>query len=675
MAVSQLTLDPKTVRGVQAVNRVGKDKFNEGWVRFGNNKLNINTTSAVGLEKAIGVIAKFVMKVQGKVNEIFYGKYTSGKESANLVKRLLNKGVIKLLEGIASVDLCNVFNYALNQIPGGLPFNPNEPPPTNDVVARKKWQIQKKAYDTQQLIDKYYREYLDNNNPQSKVGLFVLIQQIKESLGSTILSQSEGINDPQLRQNFPQLGTASNFLQNGLGLLDRYTDVRQITNQDAQNLISTVDKIRQYCIIIQAINSPKNAISLIDSSLNAGIQQELADFSNLVLNPEKTATVLKSVIKTVNTINDIGQKVLGFIQSLQLITKIAILLIRIYNIVSSFLLALPIPNVTTTTGVTTKFSDIYQNKIKEAGERRLILRLQQISAVINLIAILATSIVAAVQNIISKLQVVLANLEACPNKEVGLINEINDTINNLTKTAAKLQEFLNNYNNQQQEAESRFGNYTISIVTEEVVDEGINLKRRYGIAKDSNQYVVVQSTPTFASLDLIIINEVKVLLVSKGLVNTGLSTLSADDQVTVNEAARFLGIDDIGLDNISLDLADLETYSQQDDELGISTFVNNLPGGRALRRRIREKMIKNARKLGTDLKGTDPQGKYSSSIQSQQSKQINQLEIQNLQDKIKDWQKEIAVAATQGIVGLAIIRDRTQKIKEAEKKIQQLKQG
>jgi hypothetical protein len=86
-------------------------------------------------------------------------------------------------------------------------------------------------------------------------------------------------------------------------------------------------------------------------------------------------------------------------------------------------------------------------------------------------------------------------------------------------------------------------------------------------------------------------------------------------------------------------------------------------------------MIKNARKLGTDLKGTDPQGKYSSSIQSQQSKQINQLEIQNLQDKIKEWQKEIALAATQGFVGLAIIRDRTQKIKEAEKKIEQLKQG
>jgi hypothetical protein len=242
MAVTPLTLDPQSVKGVQAVNRVGKDKFNAGWVRFGNDKLNINTTSAVGLEKAIGVIAKFAMKVQGKVNEIFYGKFTSGKEPNNLIKRLLNKGIIKLLEGISSVDLCNVFNYSLNNLPGGGQiFNPNEEPSSTDTVARKKWQLQKKAYDTQKFIDDYYRDYLDNNNPQSKIGLFVLIQQIKEALGDTILSPTQGINDPVLKQNFPQLGTASNFLQNGLGLLDRFTDVNQINNQDVQRIISTVD--------------------------------------------------------------------------------------------------------------------------------------------------------------------------------------------------------------------------------------------------------------------------------------------------------------------------------------------------------------------------------------------------------------------------------------------------
>jgi hypothetical protein len=561
----------------------------------------------------------------------------------------------------------------LNNLPGGGQlFDPNkEPDNTASFIDRKKFFIQKKAYDTQQLIDKYYREYLDTNNPQSKVGLFVLIQEIKQSLGDTLLSPTEGINDPLLKQNFPQLGNASNFLQNGLGLLDRYTDVRQITNEDVQRLISTIDKIRQYCIIIQGLNNPKNLIGLIDSSLNGAIQRELADISNLIINPDKAVKVLSNILKAVSTINNIAQKVLGYITTLQFITRTCIFLIRIFNILIAFFLALPIWGLPE--GASQKITRALNN-INEFI-KKLILRLEQISAVINLIAILATSIVAAIQNIISKLRIILLNLESCQTKEVGLINEIKDTINNLTKTADKLQEFLDRYNNQQQESQSRFGNYTISIVTEEVVDEAINLKRRYGIAKDANQYVVVQSTPTFASLDLIIINEVKVLLVSKGLVNVGLSSLSPENQVLISDVSKFLGIDDVSLDNVSIDLAEIQSYDTETDELGINDFINNLPGGKAMRRRIRRKMIENARKLGTDLKGTDPQGKYTSGIQGQQQKQINQLEIKDLEDKIAGWKREITVATTQGFVGLAIIRDRTQKIKEAEKKIQQLRQG
>ena len=662
-----------TAKDLQARVRVTKDRFNSGLAKFGNDKLNINTTSAKGLEKAIGVISKFIIKVQGKVNEIFYGKFTSGKEPENFLKRLLNKGVINLLELIATVDFCNILNYSLNNLPGGGQlFDPNkEPDNTASFIDRKKFFIQKKAYDTQQLIDKYYREYLDTNNPQSKVGLFVLIQEIKQSLGDTLLSPTEGINDPLLKQNFPQLGNASNFLQNGLGLLDRYTDVRQITNEDVQRLISTIDKIRQYCIIIQGLNNPKNLVGLIDSSLNGAIQRELADISNLIINPDKAVKVLSNILKAVSTINNIAQKVLGYITTLQFITRTCIFLIRIFNILIAFFLALPIWGLPE--GASQKITRALNN-INEFI-KKLILRLEQISAVINLIAILATSIVAAIQNIISKLRIILLNLESCQTKEVGLINEIKDTINNLTKTADKLQEFLDRYNNQQQESQSRFGNYTISIVTEEVVDEGINLKRRYGIAKDANQYVVVQSTPTFASLDLIIINEVKVLLVSKGLVNVGLSSLSPENQVLISDVSKFLGIDDVSLDNVSIDLAEIQSYDTETDELGINDFINNLPGGKAMRRRIRRKMIENARKLGTDLKGTDPQGKYTSGIQGQQQKQINQLEIKDLEDKIAGWKREIAIATTQGFVGLAIIRDRTLKIKEAEKKIQQLRQG
>ena len=672
---STFTLSPESVKNIQAINKVGLDKFNKGWVKFGNDKLNINTTSAVGLEKAIGVVARFMMKIQGNINQILYGKFTSGKENTNLIRRLLDKGIINLLEGIASIDFCNVLNYSLNNLPDGKLFDPNNPPESTDVVARKKWELQKKAFDTQQFIDQYYREYVDTNNPQSRIGLLLLLQQINATLSTVISNTNTGLNDPLIRENFPQVSTASNFLQNAVGVFNRYTDLRQVSVQEIQKIVSLVDSVRQYAIIIQGLNNPKNAIGLIDSSLNGAIQKELSDISSLILQPQKAATILKSIIKTVNTINSIAQKVLGFINTLQVITKVCILLIKIFNVVSSFFIALPIPNMTTTIGITNKFSDILQDKIKEKGQKKLILRLEQISAVLNLTAIVVTSLYAAIQNIIDRLKLIQLNLDNCPNKNVDLLNEINDSINNLTNTSVKLGNFLNQYNDQQTKSESQFGKYVIKIVTEQVVDEGINLRRRYGIARDLNGYIVVQSTPTFASLDLIIINEVKSLLVSKGLVSSNLSSLSSEEQVTVLEAAKFLGEDEIGLDNIELSLSDIETIEQQDSELGIGTFINNLPGGRALRKRVRDKMVKSASQLGNNLKSTDPGGKFSSGLIKQQESQINKLEIQNLEDSISGWKKEVAVSAAQGVAGLAILRDRTQKIKDAEKKIQQLRQG
>ena len=669
------TLSPESVKNIQAVNKVGLDKFNRGWVKFGNDKLNINTTSAIGLEKAIGVVARFMMKIQGNINQILYGKFTSGKEDANLIKRLLDKGIINLLEGLASVDFCNILNYSLNNLPDGKIFDPKNPPESTDVVARKKWELQKKAFDTQQFIDQYYREYVDTNNPQSRIGLLLLIQQINSTLSTVISNTSTGLNDPLIKENFPQISTASNFLQNAFGVFNRYTDLRQVPVQEIQKIVKLVDSVRQYSIIIQGLNNPKNAIGLIDSSLNGAIQKELSDISSLILQPEKAASILKSIIKTVNTINSIAQKVLGFISTLQVITKVCILLIKIFNVVSAFFIALPIPNMSTTIGITNKFSDILQNKVKEAGQKKLILRLEQIFAVLNLTAIVVTSLYGAIQNIIDKLKLIQLNLDSCPNKNVDLLNEINDSINDLTKTSVKLGNFLNQYNDQQTKSESQFGKYAIKIVTEQVVDEGINLRRRYGIARDTNGYIVVQSTPTFASLDLIIINEVKALLVSKGLVSSNLSSLSSEDQVTILEAARFLGEDEIGLDNIELSVSDIQTIEEQDSELGINTFINNLPGGRALRKRIRDKMINNASKLGSDLKSTDPGGKFSSGLIQQQESQTNKLEIQNLEDSIDGWKKEVALAASQGVSGLVILRDRTQKIKDAEKKIQQLRQG
>jgi len=207
----------------------------------------------------------------------------------------------------------------------------------------------------------------------------------------------------------------------------------------------------------------------------------------------------------------------------------------------------------------------------------------------------------------------------------------------------------------------------------------LSIKRRFGIALDGKKNKVVQSTPTYASDDTIIINEVKLLLSAGGYTNKSLTGISSSDMAILIEGMANLGDPDITLDDIDftsildsgLDAPDNEN---EENGLGLNAFMNNLPGGKKLRKRMRKQMAASAKNLGKDLKSTDPSGKYTNSIITKKNAEANKLEIANLKDDIKDWQKEIALASiTAGPVGAAvIIKDRTEKIKTAQNKINEL---
>jgi len=138
------------------------EKSGDNIVNLGGDKLNINTTSAEGLEKLISIIATFILKAQNGSNTILYGnprkKYANKVNNTGDVNTALNNGLINVVETIAAIDLCNIINYALNQIPGGTPFNPNQDPP-NNPIERAKWAIQYAAYNIQTIIDQYYNVF------------------------------------------------------------------------------------------------------------------------------------------------------------------------------------------------------------------------------------------------------------------------------------------------------------------------------------------------------------------------------------------------------------------------------------------------------------------------------------------------------------------------------------
>jgi len=659
-------INPTAIASFNNASADQKAKWQKGFVNFGDPKLNTNTTTAKGLEKVIAVIYKFIIKAQGSVLGIIYGKFQR-QNSSNPITRAIDRGITNILQDVAEVDMCNLLSYAINEIPGGKQFNPNEQPPSDNPFALSKWRLQKAAYDVQKKIDDYYTIYGDVKNPDSKFGLYNLTKDITEIFNLTN-NPNFPISNPELNKAFPSLSIASNFLTNALSLFNRYTDLRQIPNEELQKIIRTIDQIRVYTIAIQGLNTPASFVNLADSILGGDVQKQIEKI-NKIITPTKLIPLLKQILKVANNLNSLGTKLISYIVTSQAIIKIAIILIRVYDFLVAFFIALGIPAFFLPSGVQTGFSFTTIEIFEERGKKKLVKRLGQINILLGAIAGLAQTMIIGIYDIIQKLNLILLNLENCVNAPSDLKEEIQQTIDNLSSTVNGLQDFLDRYNNAQDSINRTFGEYVIEIVNEEIVDEGISIRRRFGIARDNDGYIVAQSTPTFASLDLIIINEVKLILSSKGLVKTGLNSLSPEDTVTISESLKYLDEQDLSLDSVELSTVDLNNLEENEQELGLQSFINNLPGGKALRKRMRKILIKQNQSLTSNLKSTDPSSKYTNNIVKQKEKETTKLKIEELEDE----KRKLKLLLLTGGPAIQIIT--LNKISQIDKEINKLKNG
>jgi hypothetical protein len=634
-------------------------------VNLGNDKLNINTTTAKGLEKVIGVIAKFVISAQTQTNAILYGRGGDNPKSKGLQK-VFQAGVVNVVEDIADVDFCNLLNYLANQGRlGASSFNPSGPDENASPFEKKKWRVQSYAFQIQQKIDQYYSFYGAGTGQDSRTGLLELLNSINLAMES-LLSPQIGLNDPEILKQFPEMSTATNYLSNALSRFNGYTNIGDIPVDQIQNVTNFIDKVRIILGSILSLSSPASLIASTNIIARGKIQEDFAEINKYVTPGPRVVVLLKSIIEQANKVNTIAKKILGYVNLARTIIKICLLLVKVFNIIKAFILTLPIPNLLTTVGLTAGIGKTYQQVLEEQGTKKLITRLNQINLVLNLIAIFVTSLIAALTSIIQSLTAILLNIKSC---DPNIADQLQNTINQLTTTRSDLQAFLDDYNNNRNKLDTTFGGYTIEIVTEEVADEGISLRRRFGIARGANNIIAVQSTPTFASLDLIIINEVKVLLVSKGLVNVGLSGLNTQDAQVILESLNYLADPDITLNNIELTPSETAILLESEETSEIGTFVNNLPGGKALRNKIRKKLIANNEKLIFNLKNSDPNSTYSKNIVKEKETENTKLKIQKLEDERSSLQKSLLLSAANPLGAAAIIA----KIKAIDNEIKALK--
>jgi hypothetical protein len=423
-----------------------------------SNILEQDSTAEPGIEKAIIVAGKAINEIRAKMDDLFYGKFEiAAAEETDAVnpmtgfKETLDKGIFFVMDKLLEVDMCNILEYALNQIPGGKTFDPNVDPETiTDPLARKKYEIQLKAYQVQVLIDDFYSLYGDNNTSKKKSALVGLIKKVRtileEVLGippQQILSPeqqieqeasglsfqdslqgnaqvqaardlvgTDGLRDAELVAAFPELQLFSNFMEDVYRVFNRYSDVRNFPNQDVQKALRKIDDIRTIAISIQNLTTVSGAINLADRFLDGRISKFIKTISRII-DPKKIIPFLKTIIDVCRIIIRIANQILRIISFFSNIISLFLLLVKVFWILRKFFLGVPIPNAFTTVGVTTVAAETLQQIIKEQGFLFFLKRLKQINQLLQTIIGFLRSLVTKLFTLVEKINALIFNIESC----------------------------------------------------------------------------------------------------------------------------------------------------------------------------------------------------------------------------------------------------------------------
>lgn len=554
--------------------------------------LKIDNSSATGLEKAVLYATNSVFKVDQYVDQLFLGK----PKQPNKKQKFTDKGLLYMLDLLTSVDMCNIINYSLNQATFGpnSTFDPKKDPPL-DAISRAKWQMQNLAYNVQLKIDGYYSSYSDVKSDAQKTEFFKLLGQLSVFYND-FKNFTNTENGNTILGFFPQVKSFLVFFEGSTSFFNSYTDYRQIPDANFQKAVKLVDKVRTYCVAIQALNSPAALLSLAGNRVNSQVQREIQEIQK-ELDPSKIVNTIKQTIQILKSVEKVCNQLLNLVKFGQLVIKLSVQLIRALKIISSFLKKFPLPNLYTTTGITTTVSSILTDVVEEKGIKNFTKRLSQANVLMSVLISLIEKIMMYIQQVMQKLESLIINLNSCTTKNTEIVQELINVKDQISANQNSLDSFIKSVNDKKNKSSSdnRISGFTIQIVSEEVTEDSFRLRRRYGVAIDQKGIAVVKSSPTYASQDLIIINEVKQLLRSKGLLKTEPSTYTIDEENTINQSLDYLEDENINWELDSTVDYGLDDPDNENDnsKLGLNAFINKLNGGKKLRKRV-QKAIQDA---------------------------------------------------------------------------------
>lgn len=606
------------------------------------------------LIKLVKNTAKLVGKLQVGINKILWGvnnqqpsvaraseRITDSRVSYNFTQstpapkppgqgeNLLTAGLFNALDLLADLDLCNIIASLTDMI--NIKKKPRPAPPWQPPASYL-YYIQDQCGEIRRFIDKYLaypnefigsylgvgpnalppQEALDKTGAPiqggtavQKYNIYFLMQSIKD-LTDTFTGPNSifSAEEQTLLSSVPGLGGALNFLDDFTGIINKYSDYRNIPNEELQKLINKINQVRSVCVTIENLDF-KSALALAGNLLGVNVREEIQKLSDF-LNPTQIIPTLKEINNSIRGFIKIGKQVQGILSLGQFVIKIALVFNKVFKFVIQFISFSPVPAVSQTTGTISRLESA-KNAAKDEtqGVDRI---LKAVNALLSVLLLFIRYLVTNANELLVRLDRILTNLQGCEAvKDSDVIAELQETRQALVDLREQLLTYLIDYDSKTNPDTAAFGIYDIRIIDEEVTDREITNRRRRGVALAPDGQVVVQSDLTFATNPKVIIGEVQQKLLALGLVSTGQGLIDAATLDTVAQSINFLNSNDIAENDLNINVSAQDNASVV-QEMNISDFLSSLPGGEQFKQKSQSTTAKYATNAQEQVKAQKDAG-------------------------------------------------------------------
>jgi len=510
---------------------------------------------AKGIENVVTNISRQLGTLEVAIDQIYYGdplKKSGGIKLPGTSKNI--NGVLPLVQEVSKYDLCNIVTTTLQNVKlDGL----------SSALSKKLDKVKEQAQKLSNQLDTSQLSAAVIKNPEKRDALLTSINELSNSIDSDVAAIS------------PQIVVTKNYIDDIVGSITNVSigkdNLNQIPNADVQRILSGIQGVRSTLDNLANLGTAQDLINLASNVPGLNLASQIQNLQKTI-NPAQIIPALQQITTLLKSINQIGLKIVSYLNILQIVGKVLDVLVKVFTVVKAVLSSIAIPGLLTVTTITTKLATGVEDLKKQILEAKK--RVSEIQALIDLIYNFTIGVLGKVTELQAAIEPLIYNLEVCKATENSpTLQGLKDSKAVLSNTAVNLKTFVKDYANVDKN-QQKYGSYTLKIVEEELVDNGIKYKRRKAIALDQRGVLVAETELTFATDNSILFEEIKLLLQNSGLpIETG---------TDIQDTYKMLGI--VNEQKLNTNAAAVQRE--------VSSFVDGInKGGKKFRRKMQQQLV------------------------------------------------------------------------------------